>query len=37
MISNQSTTIANREILLAKEKELLDQYTEENIKRPDWW
>lgn len=35
MFSNQSTTISNREILLAKEKKLLDQYTEENIKRPD--
>lgn len=37
MSSKQSTVIANRRTLIVKERELLAQFTEENIKRPDWW
>ncbi|KAK2576001.1 hypothetical protein KPH14_007360 [Odynerus spinipes] len=35
--SKQSSIIANRQTLIVKERELLAQYTEKTIKRPECW
>lgn len=35
--SKQSSIIANRQTLIVKERELLAQYTEQTIKRPECW
>ncbi|XP_066583470.1 pyridoxine/pyridoxamine 5'-phosphate oxidase-like [Prorops nasuta] len=37
MASKQSTVIASRQTLIVKERELLAEFNEENVKRPDWW
>ncbi|XP_047362694.1 pyridoxine/pyridoxamine 5'-phosphate oxidase-like isoform X2 [Vespa velutina] len=37
MSSKQSTVIASRHTLIVKERELLARYTEDDIKRPNWW
>lgn len=35
--SKQSKVIANREILMIKERELREQFPEGQVKRPDCW
>ena len=38
MSSKQSNVIPNREYLIQKEKELLEQFPfKDTVKRPDWW
>lgn len=37
MASKQSSVIANRNTLIIKERELLAQFPEGKVKKPDWW
>ncbi|XP_016922195.2 pyridoxine/pyridoxamine 5'-phosphate oxidase [Apis cerana] len=37
MASKQSSVIANRNTLIIKERELLAQFQEGKVKKPDWW